>query len=170
VPISEIVEDVLTAAKSKNPQVREGTLKFLLRALQSTTTAPGKDQVKPMAETLVAALGDSVEPVRSAAAECLGTMMKLIGERAFNPYIEGVGEIQMTKVKDAFGKAEIKYRAGGAAKPVAKPAAKPAGVPAVKKVRGLHAKRGPRLTSANAEASRATVFTTHQSVRQVWRR
>ena len=113
VPFAEIVEDVLAAAKSKNPQVREGTLKYLLRCLQTTTDLPGKDHVKPIAETLVTALGDSVEPVRSASAECLGTMMKLLGERAFNPYIEKVGEIQMTKVKDAFEKAEIKYKTGG---------------------------------------------------------
>ena len=67
-----------------------------------------------MAESLVSLLGDSVEPVRTTAADCLGTMMKLLGERAFNPYVEGVGELQMAKVKDAFGKAEIRYRAGGA--------------------------------------------------------
>lgn len=62
-------------------------------------------------------------------------MMKIIGERAFNPYIENVGEIQMSKVKDAFGKADIKYRAGGATKPPAKSTAKPAAGPALRKVR-----------------------------------
>lgn len=40
--------------------------------------------------------------------------MKILGERAFNPYVENVGELQMAKVKDAFAKAEIKYRVGGA--------------------------------------------------------
>ncbi|WVF67597.1 hypothetical protein IAT40_002355 [Kwoniella sp. CBS 6097] len=120
--LSDIAEDVLTSLKSKNPQVKEGTLKFLHRSLQTTTEAPGKDQVKPMAEALVSLLGDSAEPVRTTAAECLGTMMKILGERAFNPYIEGVGELQMAKVKDAFGRAEIKYKAGGA-----KAAPKPAG-------------------------------------------
>lgn len=128
--LSDIVEDVLTGCKSKNPQVREGTLKFLLRSLQTTTDAPGKDQVKPMAEALVTLLGDSLEPVRTCAAECLGTTMKILGERTFNPYIEGVPELQMAKVKDAFGRAEIKYKAG-AAKPT--PGSKPAaGAPAKK--------------------------------------
>nr|XP_019044957.1 microtubule Associated protein [Kwoniella bestiolae CBS 10118]OCF23887.1 microtubule Associated protein [Kwoniella bestiolae CBS 10118] len=117
---SDIVEDVLNNLKSKNPQVKEGTLKFLLRSLQTTTEAPGKDQIKPIAETLVVLLGDSAEPVRTNAAECLGTMMKILGERVFNPFIEGVGELQMAKVKDAFGRAEIKYKAGGAAMPAVK--------------------------------------------------
>ena len=52
--------------------------------------------------------------------------MRILGERAFNPYIEGVGDLQMAKVKDAFSKAEIRYRQGGAAKApgtLAKPAA-----------------------------------------------
>ena len=133
VALSEIVEDILTGLKSKNPQVRENTLKFLQRSLQSTTTAPGKDQVNPMAEALVSALGDSAEPVRSGAAECLGTMMKIVGERTFNPYIEGVSELQMGKVKDAFAKAEIKYKGGVASKAPSgpPPAARPV---AVKKV------------------------------------
>jgi cytoskeleton-associated protein 5 len=41
--------------------------------------------------------------------------MKILGERTFNPYIEKVPELQMAKVKDAFGRAEIKYKAGGKA-------------------------------------------------------
>ncbi len=85
-----------------------------------------------MAETLVSLLGDSLEPVRTSAAECLGTLMKILGERAFNPYIEGVGELQMAKVRDAFEKAEIRYRAGGAAKGAA--AGGPTSAGAVKKV------------------------------------
>lgn len=120
-PFHEIVDDVLTATKSKNPQVKEGTLRFLQRSLCSTTDLPNKDQIKPMAEALVALLGDSAEPVRSGAADCLGTMMKLLGERTFNPYVENVAELQMTKVKDAFAKAEIRYKAGGAKAPAKPP-------------------------------------------------
>lgn len=120
------MDDVLAALKSKNPQVKEGTLKFLHRCLCTTLDAPGKDQVKPLAESLVSLLGDSAEPVRSSAADCLGTVMKILGERAFNPYIESVGELQMAKVKDAFGKAEVRYRAGVKAPAGAKSAAAPA--------------------------------------------
>ncbi|KAK4685920.1 cytoskeleton-associated protein 5, partial [Tremellales sp. Uapishka_1] len=119
---TDIAEDVLTSLKSKNPQVKEGTLKFLHRSLCTTRDAPSKDQVKPLAESLVALLGDSVEPVRTSAADCLGTMMKILGERTFNPYIEKVGELQMNKVKDAFEKAEIKYKVGGSKAAAAKPA------------------------------------------------
>nr|XP_031863914.1 uncharacterized protein CI109_000558 [Kwoniella shandongensis]KAA5530986.1 hypothetical protein CI109_000558 [Kwoniella shandongensis] len=133
--LSDCMEDILTSLKSKNPQVKEGTLKFLHRSLQTTRDAPSKDQVKPLAETLVVLLGDSGEPVRATAAECLGTLMKILGERVFNPYIEGVGELQMAKVKDAFGRAEIKYKAGGGGKPAGNPPGGPSKPPlgAVKK-------------------------------------
>lgn len=134
-----MVDDVLASLKSKNPQVKEGTLRFLHRSLCTTTDAPSKDQIKPMAEALVSLLGDSAEPVRSGAADCLGTMMKILGERVFNPYVEGVGEMQMGKVKEAFGKAEIRYRAGGA-----KPAPAKAPDAAAKKVGGLYPHRVPR--------------------------
>nr|XP_019011711.1 microtubule Associated protein [Kwoniella pini CBS 10737]OCF50492.1 microtubule Associated protein [Kwoniella pini CBS 10737] len=134
-PFADMVEDILNSLKSKNPQVKEGTLKFLHRSLQTTTEAPGKDQIKPIAQALVALLGDSTEPVRTTAAECLGTMMKILGERVFNPFIEGVGELQMAKVKDAFGRAEIKYKAGGAPKAAPKPVGSAKTAPAtVKKV------------------------------------
>lgn len=123
--LQDIVEDVLASLKSKNPQVREGTLKFLHRSLCTTLDAPAKDQVKPLAESLVSLLGDSAEPVRASAAECLGTLMKIMGERAFNPYVEGVAELQMGKVKDAFARAEVKFR-GGAKGPASKAAAPPA--------------------------------------------
>ncbi|WVN86161.1 uncharacterized protein L203_101322 [Cryptococcus depauperatus CBS 7841] len=132
--LQDIVDDVLPMLKSKNPQVKEGTLRFLHRSLQTTLDAPSKDQVKPMAENLVALLGDSAEPVRSTAAECLGTMMKILGERAFNPFIENVGELQMTKVKDAYGRAEIKYKPGGAKTINPSGSLKPVGAPVKKTV------------------------------------
>ncbi|WVQ79695.1 hypothetical protein IAT38_001795 [Cryptococcus sp. DSM 104549] len=139
--LSDIVDDVLTSLKSKNPQVKEGTLKFLHRSLQTTLDAPTKDQIKPLAEALVALLGDSAEPVRSTAAECLGTLMKILGERAFNPYIEGVQELQMGKVKDAFGRAEIRYKAGGGGKAPGGAGARPGGGAA--KVAAAPVKRAP---------------------------
>jgi len=62
--------------------------------------------------------------------------MKILGERTFNPYIEKVPELQMAKVKDAFGRAEIKYKAGGGKVPAPK-AAVAASAP-VKKVSERH--------------------------------
>lgn len=143
----------MTALKSKNPQVKAGTLGFLHRSLKETTEAPGKDHIKPMAESLVALLTDSAEPVRAAAAECLGTMMKILGERAFNPYVESIPEIQMNKIKDAFATAEIRYKPGGARKAPAAAQAS-AGRPAAKAISAVKkppAAKPPSPTRAGDE-------------------
>ena len=58
-------------------------------------------------------------------------MMKILGERLFNPFLEGVGDLQMAKVKDAFEKEEIRYRAGGAK---SAPGPAPKAAPPVKRV------------------------------------
>ncbi|EIW68411.1 hypothetical protein TREMEDRAFT_71988 [Tremella mesenterica DSM 1558] len=151
--LQDIIDDVLTSLKSKNPQVKEMTLRFLHRSLCTTLDAPGKDQVKPLAEALVVLLGDSAESTRSAAADCLGTLMKIVGERTFNPFVEHVGELQMVKVKEAFTKAEIRYRPG-AAKPVAggkssaaAPIARKTGPP---KANGTSVPQSPAIRQTNS--------------------
>lgn len=43
-------------------------------------------------------MDDTVGPVRDATAEALGTLLKVIGERPLNPYIEQLDKIKMDKV------------------------------------------------------------------------
>lgn len=111
---SEITDDVLTGLKSKNPQVKEGTLKFLNRSLKSTLEAPPPASIKPLTDALSTCAGDSFEPVRAASAESMGLLMKIVGERAFGPVLEGLDDMRKTKVREQFEKAEVKFKAGGA--------------------------------------------------------
>lgn len=60
-------------------------------------------------------LEDSSEPVRAAAAECLGTLMKVAGERAMGGKVDELDELRRQRVKDAFEKAVTKYRNGASA-------------------------------------------------------
>lgn len=99
--------------------VRQGTLLFLVRALASTRESPTKADLDAIAKAQVSQLGDSQGDVRAAAMDGLGYLMKIFGERAMNPYLEGVSEIQQGKIKEAFEKAEVKCK-GGQAKPTAK--------------------------------------------------
>lgn len=87
-----------------------------------------KTDLKPLADALLSGIEDSFEPVRSAAAEGLGTLSKILGERALGPTLEGLDDIKKAKVKDFAEKAEVKYRPGArgpaagasaAAKPIA---------------------------------------------------
>ncbi|KAH7343482.1 ARM repeat-containing protein [Rhizoctonia solani] len=121
--LPEVTEDILNSLKSKNPQVKEGTLKFLNRSLATTRIPPAKDDVKTLSTQLAALLEDSDEKVRTGAAEGLGLTMKIVGERALNPVMESMDDIRKAKVKEAFEKAQVKCKASAAPPPKPPPAA-----------------------------------------------
>ena len=137
ITLSDITEEIFTTLKSKNPQVKEGTVKFLGRALSTTKVPPAKGDVKPMSEILVALLEDGFEPVRAAAADGLGALMKIVGERQLNSVIDPLDDIRKAKVKEAFEKATVRCKFGAAppkpalqpGKPLAKPTKVLAGFP-----------------------------------------
>jgi hypothetical protein len=43
-------------------------------------------------------MDDTSAPVRDAAAEALGTLLKLLGERAMGPFVDQLDKIKMDKV------------------------------------------------------------------------
>ena len=43
-------------------------------------------------------MDDTSGPVRDATAEALGTLLRVMGERPLNPYIEQLDKIKMDKV------------------------------------------------------------------------
>ena len=117
--LSECLEDILEFLKSKNPQVKSETLKFLIRCLKITREAPSKPEVKLIAEAATKLLTESVEATRAAGAETLGTLMKIMGERPMGPYVEGLDDIRKTKIKEYCDAAEVKAK--DKPKPVAPP-------------------------------------------------
>ncbi|CAG8557067.1 17160_t:CDS:10, partial [Dentiscutata erythropus] len=117
VTISDVTEDIVAAGKHKNPQ----------------------GEIKALIEMMVKASEDSFEPVRVSAAEGLGTMMKVIGEKAMNPFIEGLDDIKKGKIKEAFEKAEVKVKATNAKRPP--PAAAPTQTPKAKPAAKVGAKK-----------------------------
>ncbi|KAF8504055.1 microtubule associated protein [Hysterangium stoloniferum] len=127
--LPDILADIQSPLADKNPQVKEGTLKFLHRCLQATLSPPTPPQVKPLAETLANLLGDSAAPVRDEAAMALGTLMKIVGERALNPITEPLEAARKAKVKEAFDQATVKCKVGSTAPKVIPPTAKEAAPP-----------------------------------------
>jgi cytoskeleton-associated protein 5 len=126
VTFPDIIPDILPQLASKNPQVKEGALKFLHRCMLATKTPPAPPQVKTLSDAVAALLGDGVESVRNESAESLGVLMKIVGERAMNPVLEPLDELRKTKVKEAFEKAVVKCKVGSAAPaPKAPPKAEP---------------------------------------------
>lgn len=129
--LSDCLEDIIAYLSNKNPQVKEGTMKFLIRCLRTTKTVPAKPEIATICETGKKLLSESSPALRDGGAEILGTVMKIIGERAMTPYLEGLDEIRKTKVKEFFETAEVKAKE----KPKPPPAAR-APPPSAKKPLG----------------------------------
>lgn len=129
--LDDILEETLTLIKSKNPSVRQHMLAFLSRSLSVTPVFPKKEEVKALAEGAASLVGDADVKVREAALETLGVLMKLIGERAMGPYLEGLDDIKKAKIMEYFTSATVKAKADkikAVAAPVVKPAVKKAPV------------------------------------------
>ena len=125
--LSECLDEIMEFLKHKNPQVKLETLRFLIRCLKNTRVAPSAPETKAIADAATKLLTESTEVTRSGGAEVLGTLMKIMGERQMNPYLDGLDDIRKTKIKEFYDVAEVK------AKNKPKPAAAPKAAPAAQK-------------------------------------
>ncbi|KAL1870793.1 hypothetical protein VTK73DRAFT_2517 [Phialemonium thermophilum] len=133
--LSECLEDITTYLVHKNPQIKEGTMKFLIRCLRTTREVPSKQEIASIVESGKKLLSESSEGLRSGGAEILGTVMKIIGERPMNPHLEGLDDIRKAKIKEFYETAEVKAK--DKPKPQPPPAARgPPGGPAGAKKAG----------------------------------
>lgn len=128
--LTDCFEDITTYLGNKNPQVKEGTMKFLIRCLRTTKTVPAKPEIVSICDSGKKLLSESSPVLRDGGAEILGTVMKIIGERAMTPHMESLDEIRKTKVKEFFATAEVKAKE----KPKAPPPAARAPPAGAKKV------------------------------------
>ncbi|KAF2970573.1 hypothetical protein GQX73_g3006 [Xylaria multiplex] len=150
---AECLEDILAFLNHKNPQVKEGTMKFLVRCLRTTRDVPSKQEVNSIVEAAKKLLSESSEGLRSGGAEVLGTVMKIVGERAMNPHMEALDDIRKTKVKEFFEKAEVKAK--DKPKPTPAPAARAPGGGPKKVVGGGALKKAPGTAKKLAPAASA---------------
>lgn len=130
VSFSEILEHIFTGIKHKNPAVKTESIRFLVRCLRTTKVAPAKADIKPIGDALVTAMADGSPDVRDAGAAGLGTLMKLIGERPMNVFLDGLDDIKKGKIQEEYKTAEVKVKMGGAAGGAGSASAAPARRPA----------------------------------------
>lgn len=154
--LTDCLEEILEFLKHKNPQVKLETLKFLIRCLKNTRDVPADSEVKSIADAATKLLTESTEVTRAGGAEILGTVMKIMGERAMNPYLDGLDDIRKTKIKEYFEAAEVKAK--NKPKPIAPPPKAAASAPkkvfgqkAVAKAAASAKKPAPRASTPQAE-------------------
>lgn len=144
--LTDCLEDIIAYLVHKNPQIKEGTMKFLVRCLRTTRDVPSKQEIGSIVESAKKLLSESSEALRAGGAEILGTVMKIIGERAMNTHLEGLDEIRKTKIKEFYETAEVKAKE----KPKAPPPAARAPPGGPKKVVG--GKKAPMKKPGGAAA------------------
>ncbi|OBT49445.1 hypothetical protein VE00_00361 [Pseudogymnoascus sp. WSF 3629] len=158
--LGDCLEEILECLKHKNPQVKEGTMKFLIRSLKTTREAPAKPEVASIAEAGKKLLSEGSEGLRSGGAEVLGTLMKIMGERSMGPHLEGLDEIRKTKIKEFFDAAEVKAKDKPKPPPQAAPlkaAAAPAAARKVVAKKPAAAKKAPAPPSIYAQQPQAAL-------------
>jgi chorismate mutase len=149
VGLGDIEADVLEALKNKNPQVRENSARFLVRALKTTRDAPTPEQTKEMAEPAKKLLAESAPGLRETGAEILGVLWKIMGDRNMLAHLEGLTDIHKNKVKEASEAAEVKAKWKPKAAPPPKAAAPPAKKPAAGSKRPAVKKPAPKPKPAS---------------------
>ncbi|TRY98078.1 hypothetical protein DNTS_023531 [Danionella cerebrum] len=126
--LQNISEDVLAVMDNKNPSIKQQASLFLARSFRHCTpsTLP-KSLLKPLCAALLKQVNDSALEVRDAAFEALGTAMKVVGEKAVNPFLADIDKLKLDKIKECADKVELVGKKGGggsAAGKKEKPAAK----------------------------------------------
>ncbi|XP_066151261.1 protein mini spindles [Euwallacea fornicatus] len=159
--IEPILEDVLEALNNKNPSVKAEAAMFLSRAFSKTQqTAINKKVLKAVTGGLMKNINESDPSVRESSAEALGTLMKLVGEKAVTPFLVELenDKLKMDKIKEFHDKAEIVVKVTVAKKVRPKTAPAKAVAKAVsKKPSSAKAVTANKKPSAGVSSGSATV-------------
>ncbi|XP_035981663.1 cytoskeleton-associated protein 5 isoform X1 [Fundulus heteroclitus] len=130
--LQNLSEDILGVMDNKNPSIKQQASLFLARSFRHCTQATlPKSVLKPFCAALIKQVNDSAPEVRDAAFEALGTAMKVVGEKAVNPFLADLDKLKLDKIKESADKVELAggKKGGGAEKKSAAKAAPPAEAP-----------------------------------------
>lgn len=106
--LQNISEDILAVMDNKNPTIKQQTSLFIARSFRHCTasTLP-KSLLKPFCAALLKHINDSAPEVRDAAFEALGTALKVVGEKAVNPFLADVDKLKLDRIKECSEKVEL---------------------------------------------------------------
>uniref|UniRef100_A0A3B4WQQ0 Cytoskeleton associated protein 5 n=1 Tax=Seriola lalandi dorsalis TaxID=1841481 RepID=A0A3B4WQQ0_SERLL len=97
--LQNLSEDILAVMDNKNPSIKQQASLFLARSFRHCTQATlPKSILKPLCAALIKQVNDSAPEVRDAAFEALGTAMRVVGEKAVNPFLTDLDKLKLDKV------------------------------------------------------------------------
>uniref|UniRef100_A0A8C7SEI4 Cytoskeleton associated protein 5 n=1 Tax=Oncorhynchus mykiss TaxID=8022 RepID=A0A8C7SEI4_ONCMY len=130
--LQNISEDVLGVMDNKNPSIKQQASLFLARSFRHCTQATlPKSMLKAFCPAFLKQVNDSAPEVRDAAYEALGTAMKVVGEKAVNPFLADLDKLKLDKIKESADKVELPGKKGGGVGAEKKAPAAKAAPPAV---------------------------------------
>ncbi|XP_012775939.2 cytoskeleton-associated protein 5 isoform X1 [Maylandia zebra] len=101
-------EEILAVMDNKNPSIKQQASLFLARSFRHCTQATlPKSILKPFCAALIKQVNDSAPEVRDAAFEALGTAMKVVGEKAVNPFLADLDKLKLDKIKECADNVEL---------------------------------------------------------------
>ncbi|XP_074129098.1 cytoskeleton-associated protein 5 isoform X1 [Sminthopsis crassicaudata] len=108
--LQSISEDILAVMDNKNPTIKQQTSLFIARSFRHCTSSTlPKSLLKPFCAALLKHINDSAPEVRDAAFEALGTALKVVGEKAVNPFLADVDKLKLDRIKECSEKVELVY-------------------------------------------------------------
>ncbi|XP_055384465.1 protein mini spindles isoform X2 [Condylostylus longicornis] len=148
--LESMQEDIVEALNNKNPSVKAETASFLARAFTKTQpTSLNKKLLKVLVTSLLKTLNEPDPTVRDCAAEALGTLLKLMGEKTVGVFLTEVDALKMAKIKECQEKAVITIKIAGSKKE------RPATAPTVKSATVKAGSADPKPVSRPATAAGA---------------
>ncbi|KAG7269929.1 hypothetical protein CRUP_017674 [Coryphaenoides rupestris] len=106
--LQNLSEEILGVMDNKNPSIKQQASLFLARSFRHCTQATlSKNVLKPLCAALIKQVNDSALEVRDAAFEALGTAMKVIGEKAVNPFLSDLDKLKLDKIKECADKVDL---------------------------------------------------------------
>uniref|UniRef100_A0A8C8LXL2 TOG domain-containing protein n=1 Tax=Oncorhynchus tshawytscha TaxID=74940 RepID=A0A8C8LXL2_ONCTS len=112
--LQNISEDVLGVMDNKNPSIKQQASLFLARSFRHCTQATlPKSMLKAFCPAFLKQVNDSAPEVRDAAYEALGTAMKVVGEKAVNPFLADLDKLKLDKVSYIFLCFSLFLQSGG---------------------------------------------------------
>ncbi|WFD01286.1 hypothetical protein MYAM1_004048 [Malassezia yamatoensis] len=147
--LNDVMDTVQPFASHKNPAVKAGAVRYVARCLQSTSHKPTSQCVGQCGPWLLDAMQDGAGDVRDAAANALGTLLKLVGDRVMHPYMDKLDEVKRARVHHEAEKVHVSATEHKAPAPEAKqrPAVSTRAVPP--------SLSGPTREKAHASPSRS---------------
>ncbi|CAH6718774.1 protein Stu2p [[Candida] jaroonii] len=115
--LSDVLEGVLSTMTHKTPAIKIAAIDYLTRCLSDSDVAPNNNEIESIMGVSVKLLSESQEPIRQAASQLIGTLMKIVGERQLIRYLEKVDDNRRKKINKFFEEANVKASSKGSNPP-----------------------------------------------------